>query len=185
MVSKSKAHKKSSPTKATTPAAKKKTGSSSSPSAREQILKIVADSYCRGKNLVKIDKLVTTTKLAKKTIMNAVGKLKKEKILNVPEAGSVGLTEEGVEYMGEDCKILSPEEKRAKMMENLSGKSLKLYELLQDGETRSKEDVAKELGFEGKKQKGFVNLIGKNKTGGMVEYPDKDHIKMTDDWLAE
>ena len=79
------------------------------PTAREQILKIVADAYSRGEKVVKIIKLDATTKLAKKTIMNAVGKLKKEHILNVPEAGSVGLTKRGVKHM--DCKISSPRAK--------------------------------------------------------------------------
>ena len=79
------------------------------PTAREQILKIVADAYSRGEKVVKIIKLDATTKLAKKTIMNAVGKLKKEHILNVPEAGSVGLTKRGVKHM--DCKSSSPRER--------------------------------------------------------------------------
>lgn len=155
-------------------------------SSKDKILKVVADSYCKGTNLIKVEKLVAVTKLAKGSLMNVLTKLKKENLLESPEPGAVSLTEAGVEYMGDDCKILTPEEVQAKMKETLKGKPLRLFELLKDGLTLSKEAVAKELDFpEGKKQRSFMNFLSKLKTGGMIEYPDKDHVKMTDVWLGK
>ena len=161
---------------------------------KELILKFAADAYCKGSTgvvpdkptMLTKDKLIQLTGLAKKTVLNNLAKLKKEGLVEYPEPQFLALTAVGVAHMGDECKILTPHELASKLMHELKGKSLALYGLLKDGESRSKEDVAKDLNFEGgRRQKGFQNLIGKCKTAGMVEYPSKDKVKMTHLWLGE
>ena len=163
--------------------------------AKELILKFAADAYCKGSagvvpgqqtTMLAKDKLIQLTGLAKKTVLNNLAKLKKEGLVEYPEPQFLALTAVGVAHMGDECKILTPHERASQFLQDLKGKSLALYELLKDGESRFKEDVAKDLNYEGgRRQKGFQNLIGKWKTAGMVEYPSKDKVKMTHLWLGE
>ena len=177
--------KKKSPIKAGVSAKKGSKSSTDGLSAKQQILKFAADAYCKGGTSLDRDKLIVLTKLAGKTVMNNLSKLKKEGLIEYSDSKTICLTEAGVEYMGDQCKILTPEEIRAELMEGLKGKPLRLYDLLKDGKTYLKDHVAKELDFEGKRQKGFQNLVGKLKSAGMVQYPDKDHISLTDLWLVK
>ena len=161
---------------------------------KELILKFAADAYCKGSTgvvpdkptMLTKDKLIQLTGLAKKTVLNNLAKLKKEGLVEYPAPQFLALTAMGVAHMGEHCQMLTPTERASQFLQELNGKSLALYDLLKDGESRCKEDVAQDLNFEGgRRQKGFQNLIGKWKTAGMVEYPSKDKVKMTHLWLGE
>ena len=166
-------------------ASAKKSGKRDGGTAKEKILKIVADSYCKEEEKCPRDRIAKLAKLSMKTVQNNATILKNDGLLCYPCKDSVALTELGVKRMGDQCKIMTPEEKRAKLVEGLKGKPLRLYELLNDGSTWSKDELALKLGFEqGKKQKGFQNLVGKWKGEGMIEYPSKDDVKLTDTWLG-
>ena len=87
--------------------------------------------------------------------------------------------------MKRSARILARKRSKPSLWESWEG-PLQIFELLKNGETLSKDYLAEELG-DTTQQKSFVNLLGKMKGAkvGMVEYPDKNSVKMTDAWLVK
>ena len=73
-------------------------------------------------------------------------------------------------------------ERQARLKERLKGKkkAIELFELLSDGGVYDRDEIAKTLGYEDKKIKGFVNLICSVKGLGLLEYPDKNSLQLPD-----
>lgn len=170
---------KAKPTVAKGGIASKKGGVSSS----DTILSTLATLYQRGNKSPdkKLVESLCAKAMAKKTFMNTITKLK-EKELVVATTNTFALTETAMDEMGDDMFStgVTNEEVHEKLLEKLKGKKVAMFKLLADGNVHNKEDVARELKFkEGKKQKGFQNLIAemKNKEH-LVEYPSADTVQL-------
>jgi hypothetical protein len=93
------------------------------------------------------------------------------------------LTEEGLDktkHMDIDVGGTSNDDVHDKIKSQLKGKYIRMFDILKDGEAHSKEELALQLDFEdGKKQKGFMNMLGvmKNKEE-LIFYPDKDTVQL-------
>lgn len=190
----SKANKKSSPTKATNKSSpakagativKKKSGGGNGgknkKSAKEIILEIAATELNAGRDVIDRSLLTKGTGLATKTATNNLGKFKNEGLIEYPDPKTFKLTPAGIEACGSLIKVPKTNaERHEHIKEKLKKKEVELFELVMDGEVYKKEDLAKKLGYEDKKTKAFVNLIGGMRGGGILDYPDKDTLQLSD-----
>ena len=173
--------KKKAPAKAVTPTKKKVGASTSSKSAYDVILELLAESYSCGEESLPRDRLTKGTGLKPKTVANAITKLKQEELI-VCDPKSLHLTEAGIQKVGTLANIATTNaERQERLKEKLKGrKAIELFELLSDGGIYDKDETAKALGYDGKKVKSFMNLIASVKGQGLLEYPDSDSLQLTD-----
>ena len=176
---------KTTPAKAKKPVPKKTTtsggGKKDGKTAEEKILEALAIHHARkrGESLER-DQVLKRTGIAAKTLSNKLPKLKEKGLLEY--AGkTIQLTEAGVEHCGPMADSGSTnEEVHNRLKGDLKTKQLALVDLLMDGKAHAKDDIAKKLGlFEnGKKTKGFVNLVGAMRTAGHVVYPTPSTVQL-------
>jgi hypothetical protein len=158
-------------------------GSSTRKSSTEIILSVLATLYQRGNKSPEKKKVESLCKLnSNKTFLNSITQLKKTGMI-VADGEAFCLTDKAIASLGDE--MISGggtnEEVHGRILANLKGKKAALFKILADGKAHDKEDVAQELGFvkEGKKQKGFQNLIGEmKKKEGLVEYPSPDTVQL-------
>jgi Mn-dependent DtxR family transcriptional regulator len=133
---------------------------------------VLGQNYARRVKTLTIDQIATLTCKARKTILNALPKLKAEGLVEYA-SGIVKLTKKGKESLGELTNLGGTnEELQANLKKDLGKNEVRLFELLEDGETHDKDEIAKKLGYPDLKYKAFANLIGKMKnTRNLIVYP--------------
>ena len=151
------------------------------------ILEALANFRLKREDAPTKEKLISVTMIVKKTFLNRLPKLKEKGLITYDKSG-VSLTEKGIAALGPLAEVpKSNEEVHERLMKDLKPKEQKFFKLLlgfEDAEPNKvhlKEDIAKALGYESKKQKTFQNLIGAMKAKNIVEYPDSDHVKFVKD----
>lgn len=150
-------------------------------SAQQIILELVAESYSLGNDSLPRAKLTMGTGLATKTVANNLAKMKTKGLIECPDSKLVRLTPEGIEEAG-PLIAAAPKtnaEYQERLKATLKGKQVQLFDLLADGKTHSRVDVAKCLGYDGI-TKGFVNLLGSLRGKKMLDYPDKESVQLAD-----
>jgi hypothetical protein len=171
----------------------KKVGSSSTKNVKsrtgpkkgsaEVILEMMAAetySISFGKAPLEHSRLIVVTGLKPKTVMNNLAKLKQNG-WNMFDSKTLELTIEGVKRVGSLATMpKTKEELHARFKQNLKGKSIKFFELLEDGCAQRCDHIAAKLGYDSAKQKSFVNLKGSLKGKGIIEYSsDKQSIQLS------
>ena len=147
-------------------------------SAEEKIMEVLAKFHACGETPVEKEKVSKQADVAAKTLANTLPKLKRKDHVHV-DKNLLSLTEAGVEFMGDLAKVASSnDEVLERIKEELKGKQLALFEALLDGEVHCKEEVARKLGFDDAKKKGFVNLAGALSGKKIVSYPEKGKIQL-------
>lgn len=150
------------------------------------ILEALANFRLKREDAPTKEKLISVTMIVKKTFLNRLPKLKEKGLITYDKSG-VSLTEKGIAALGPLAEVpKSNEEVHERLMKDLKPKEQRFFKFLLDHEEAEykahlKEDVAKALGYESKKQKTFQNLIGAMKGKNIVEYPDSDHVKFVKD----
>ena len=172
------------PNKASSPAKPQYGNSSNKLGAKQLILKMVAESYSLGEESLPRSRLIRGTGIAAKTVTNNIAKLKNEGLIEYPDSTSIRLTSKGMKQVG---GLADPPKTNAELQERikekLTGKKLRMVDLLSDGLPHSKEEIAVGLDFQSKSQKGFVNLLGSMRSSGFVSYPDNQTAELTDMWF--
>ena len=151
-------------------------------SAQQAILEVLAQAYSLGRDAVDRDQLTMGTGLKLKTIQNNLPKLKQQGLIEVQDK-MFRLTAKGLAHVGDLAQRPSSNaEHQANMIRTLGKpKQVKMFELLANGGTRDKDEVARILGYDHAKVKAFQNLIGEMRNQKkMVEYPDKKTVRLTD-----
>jgi predicted transcriptional regulator len=150
-------------------------------SAQEIILELAAESYSLGNETLPRSRLTMGTGLATKTVINNLAKLKQKGLIEYPDPKTIKLTQEGVNAVGTLANLPKTNADRHECIKkNLKGKHINLFDLLLDGNIHDKNAIANALGYDSQKTKGFVNLIGAMRSQGLVEYPDKQTVKLSD-----
>ena len=119
--------------------------------------------------------------LALKTVNNNLAKLKQKGLIEF-DTKTVSLTAKGLEAAGPLAERPTSNTAHHKMiLQTLSGKKLiQMFELLADGQTRSKDEVAKTLGYADAGQKAFCNVCGALRGKKLAEYPEKHSVRLSD-----
>jgi Mn-dependent DtxR family transcriptional regulator len=144
------------------------------------ILNVLAEELSMNKDVVPRSKMMSVTGLAAKTLANAYTKLKQQEFIEM-DAQSIRLTTAGKTLVAD--WVIQPktnQDRHDDIKSKLKGKQITLFDLLQDGHTQSKNDVAVALHYEGKSTKAFQNLVAAMKSKGVVEYPTQDTVRLTD-----
>ncbi|CAB9498670.1 expressed unknown protein [Seminavis robusta] len=147
--------------------------------AEQKILDVIAKLYAGGNKTPKREQVAKLCAIAAKTLANTVAKLKKKDLVECPDAQTLGLTESGLEHVGDLASAgSSNEEVHERIKNDLKGKQVTLFDLLADGEVHEKDDIAEKLGYENRSVKAFANLIGAVKGKGIVIYPTPATIQL-------
>ena len=151
-------------------------------SAQQLILELTAESYSLGEDSLPRDRLTQGTGLAAKTVVNNLTKLKKQGLIEYPDAQSLRLTTpKGVQAAGSLAQAPATNaERHERLKKNLKGKQIALFDLLADGGARDRDDVARALGYENKRTKAFENVKGKLSGQGLLSYPDNQTMQLAD-----
>lgn len=174
-------NKKLVPTKAKATVSKSNEGGDKK-SAQQVMLERLAQAYSLGEDSMERDRFVSTcTGLKPKTIQNNLPKLKNQGLIEMNNK-TISLTTKGLEQVGDLAhRPTSNAEHQANMLRTLkNGKQVRMFEMLANGETREKLHVAQQLGYDNAKVKAFQNLIGAMRSQGLVEYPEKTTVRLTD-----
>lgn len=170
---------KKSPVKAKATVSKSKSDGNKK-SAQDTIFELVAESHGLRNDSLARDQLSKGTGIAAKTVANNLIKLKQKGLVEY-DATTVHLTSKGIEKAGPLASgPTSNEEIHERLKKGLKGKQVKLFDLLADGGIHDRNVFAVELDFEDAKKKGFKNLCSALSGKGLVEYPDKQTMTLTD-----
>lgn len=102
------------------------------------------------------------------------------------DAKAISLTEKGIQALGAlATRPTSNAALHEMIIKSLKGKQVRMFGILANGETYKKDNVAKQLDYEDSKVKAFVNLIGGMRGKSIVEYPDKNTVRLTDGCFVE
>lgn len=160
--------------------AKKFAGKESKQSAQDQVLEILAESLSLGQEVVERSKLPKMTGLSPKTIANALTKLKKEELIEM-DSKTIRLVEKGKEKV--KALIIIPKtnlDRHSMLKQKLKGKELVVFDMMAQGFEMDKTSLAKALGYDDKSTKAFQNLMSSMKGKGILEYPTKETVRLTD-----
>ncbi|KAL3903672.1 MAG: hypothetical protein SGARI_005270 [Bacillariaceae sp.] len=146
---------------------------------KQKIMMALAAFYSNGIKEVSKEKLSTASKIAEKTVLNNLPKLRDDGYIETPPK-MVKLTEKGIAALGDSISIAtSNEDIQDKIKADLKPPGVALFNKLLDGNTWDKDDLANDLGYkDGKKTKTFANLIGKMRTSKIVDYPEPTTIAL-------
>jgi hypothetical protein len=146
--------------------------------------KVPAQSMNPGATSAPRDEVVALSKISgKSTFANALTDLKKLKLILVISNGSqIELTDEGSELANtHEISYMTNEEhhEMVKKQWELKDKELSVFELLQDGEIHTREDIFKASGCKAKNST-FANLLTKLKKAKILESVGNGDFKMPD-----
>jgi len=154
---------------------KSSSGDSGGKTAEQQVAEVLAKFVARGNREPEREKIESITKLKKKTVANIMTSFRKKGCVEL-KGKTVNVTDKGVEYFGPMAETggATNAEVQAKIKEGLKGKALTLFEVLEGGKN-DREEVAKELGYDNGKVKGFLNLLSaskysEKKADGFIDY---------------
>ena len=160
--------------------AKHPKSTASKPGASELILQALAEALTFGMDEFARSKLEGHTGLKSKTLANAFTKLKQQGLITMTTT-SISLTDAGKKKMGTtNNKAKTNDDRHEDIKSKLKGKQIVLFDLLKDGRTMSKDDLAQALDYENKSTKAFQNLVAAMKSKGICEYPAKDTVRLQD-----
>lgn len=171
-----KSNKDKSSTKAKSPAAKAKSSGDGKKGADQAIMEALATFLQRGNEAPERSKVAKVTKLADKTIANALTKLKRKNYV-VIEGKTLRLTQEGKDFLGPLAEKAgggaTNEEVHDNLKKDMKKKEVELFDALIDGKVHDKQEIAEALAYkDGKKTKTFMNMTAAMKTKGIVHYPE-------------
>lgn len=112
-----------------------------------------------------------------------LGNLKKESYLDLSNTDTMRLTDKALDLVAPHLEAapVSNEEIQDRMTEIVTQpKARKLINLLSNGQTLSKTQVAKELGYPNANTPGFKKFLGLQKKNGFVEVVGKDSVRLSD-----
>ena len=112
-----------------------------------------------------------------------LGNLKKESYLELSNTDTMRLTDKALDFVAPhlDAAPVSNEETQDRIKEIVTQpKARKLIDLLSNGQTLSKTQVANELRYPNANTPGFIKFIGLQKKNGFVEVIDKDSVRLSD-----
>jgi hypothetical protein len=118
------------------------------------------------------------THLNSKGFVNAMGTLSSAGLVSYPSGGAVALTDAGRVQADPPEAPRSPREVQERICNLLGGASAKILQPLIEAYPKAlpRGDVAAAAGYGHLNSKGFVNAIGRLRSLGFVDYPDKGTV---------
>lgn len=113
-----------------------------------------------------------------KGFANAIGALRTAGLIDYPRTGVIALTDAGREQAVPSPRPQSASELQERVIRMLGGASGRVLQPLIDAYPRSvpRPDVAEAAGYGNVNSKGFANAIGRLRTLGFIDYPDRGTI---------
>lgn len=120
--------------------------------------------------------------LNSKGFVNGIGALRSGALIEYPDAGTIGLTNEGRAAAPEPAYEPTTEAIRQRIVELLGGPSARILDPLIKAWPASltRAEVAAEAGYGHLNSKGFVNAIGRLRTLGFIDYPASGEVRATE-----
>lgn len=117
--------------------------------------------------------------LQSKGFVNGIGSLRSAGLIDYPAGGTVKLTEAGKAVARYPDAPRSAKEVQDRVIGMLGGASGRILAPLIDAYPYSlaREDVAAQAGYGHLQSKGFVNAIGRLRTLGFIDYPDRGTVQ--------
>lgn len=154
-----------------------------------KILGGLAKLYAAGVTEPKRALLSLVTGYPSKSLLTLMGKLKKKNLLVYPDAHTVRITSEGLSRVpssataatGSSGMLTNKEiQNRLKSTLNLKFQPTRIFDALVDGKIHNKKELAMSLGLDGSKFASFKTYLSSLGGMGLVIYPTKDSIQLTD-----
>lgn len=113
-----------------------------------------------------------------KGFANAIGALRSSGMIEPPSGGTVVLTDAGRSQANPPRKPRTPEELQERVIGMLGGASGRILQPLINAYPKSlpRQKVAEAAGYGNLNSKGFANSIGRLRTLGFIDYPDRGTI---------
>ncbi|KAA6459600.1 DUF853 family protein [Acidobacteria bacterium AB60] len=120
--------------------------------------------------------------LNSKGLVNALGFLRTNGLIDYPEPGKIALTEEGRKVAPPISKPKTEREFHERLMGMMGGPERKLLEVLISLRSKSidRAELAAKAGYGHLNSKGFVNAMGRLRTLGLLDYPTTGKVRATD-----
>jgi hypothetical protein len=118
------------------------------------------------------------THLNSKGFTNAMGALRSSALIDYPPGGLVVLTDDGRAAAAPPDAPRTPEELQRRVVDMLGGASGRILKPLIDAYPKSvvRDEVAAAAGYGHLNSKGFTNAIGRLRSLGFIDYPDRGTI---------
>lgn len=117
--------------------------------------------------------------LNSKGFTNAVGALRSAGLIEPSRSdGTMALTDSGREIAEPPARPRSPQELQERICQMLGGATAKILQPLIDAypDALPRESVAQSAGYSHLNSKGFTNAIGRLRTLGFIDYPDRGTV---------
>lgn len=119
------------------------------------------------------------TNLNSKGFTNAIGSLRTSGMIDYPDRGTIALTETGRQSAQYGTAPRNAEDVQQRICALLGGASSRILEPLIEvyPSALAREDVAARAGYGNLNSKGFTNAIGRLRSLGFIDYPERGTIK--------
>ena len=119
------------------------------------------------------------THLNSKGFVNGIGSLRSAGLIDYPAGGAIALTDKGRAAAVYPAAPRSPEEVQERVIGLLGGASARILQPLLEAYPNAlpREVVAEKANYQHLNSKGFVNAIGRLRSLGFIDYPDRGTIK--------
>jgi len=120
--------------------------------------------------------------LNSKGMVNALGALRSAGHIDYPEPGKVCLTASGRKLAPAITKPKTNADFHARLMQMMGGPESRLLQVLiaRRGHSIDREELARLAGYTNLNSKGFVNSLGRLRTLGLLDYPQRGQVGATD-----
>jgi hypothetical protein len=119
------------------------------------------------------------TNLNSKGFVNALGALRSAGQVDYPSSGSLCLTDAGRDRATAVDAPTSTERLQQRLMDMLGGANARILKLLIEAypDSVDRADLGSKAGYGNLNSKGFVNAIGRLRTLGLIDYPERGQVK--------
>jgi hypothetical protein len=149
--------------------------------AEQRILDAIAEFEALGiKNpaRVQVAFMAGYTNLTSKGFVNAIGALRSAGQIDYPSSGAITLTGSGREAANYVENPTTTKELQKRLMEMLGGANERILQVLVEAwpESVPRDELGAKAGYTNLTSKGFTNAIGRLRTLGLIDYPERGRV---------